>query len=107
MDVPQIDVEELERRSAAGAPVIDVRQPDEYEEGHVPGAQLIPLSEVAARLDEVPAEGEVLVICHSGGRSQRAAEFLRERGHEAVNVAGGTAAWIESGRPVARGGEPG
>ena len=107
MQIPEIDVDELARRRAGGAVVIDVRQPDEYDEGHVPGARLIPLAEVGQRLDEVPAGAEVLVVCRSGGRSLKAAEVMAAAGRQAVNVAGGTLAWIEAGHPVARGAEPG
>jgi len=106
MDVPEIDVDELARRHASGGAVLDVREPDEYEGGHVPGAVSIPLGEVPDRLGEVP-EGEVLVICAKGGRSLRAAEVLRSGGVDAVNVAGGTNAWVESGRPVVTGSTPG
>jgi rhodanese-related sulfurtransferase len=107
MDVPEIDVDELAARHAEGATVLDVRMPDEYEEFHVPGAVLIPLPEVPARFDEVPDGRRVYVVCASGGRSRRAAEFLRARGVDAVNVAGGSKAWAESGRPVASGPDPG
>jgi rhodanese-related sulfurtransferase len=106
MDVPEIDVDELARRHASGRAVLDVREPDEYEGGHVPGAVSIPLGEVPDRLGEVP-DGEVLVICAKGGRSRKAAELLRAGGVDAVNVAGGTTAWVESGRPVAAGSAPG
>jgi rhodanese-related sulfurtransferase len=104
--VPEIDIDEFARRREAGAPVIDVREPDEYREAHVAGAALIPLSTVPDRLDDVP-EGDLLVICRSGARSMRAAEFLATKGVSATNVAGGTLAWIESGRPVVEGDEPG
>ena len=107
MQIPEIDVDELARRRADGALVIDVRQPDEYDEGHVPGARLIPLGEVGQRLDEVPVDGEVLVICRSGGRSLKAAEVMATAGRQPVNVAGGTLAWIDAGHPVAHGSEPG
>jgi rhodanese-related sulfurtransferase len=107
VDVPEIDIEEFARRRDAGAPVIDVREADEYAAGHVPGATLISLATVPDRAGEIPTEGEVLIICKSGGRSMRAAEFLSAQGVSAVNVAGGTMAWIESGRPVAEGDEPG
>ncbi|MCU1455513.1 MAG: hypothetical protein JWN46_3659 [Acidimicrobiales bacterium] len=107
MEVPEIDVAEAARRHAAGSPVIDVREPDEYVEGHVPGAPLVPLGEVVERIDEIPTEGEVLVICKSGGRSRRAAEHLRGQGIDAVNIAGGTMAWIDAGHPVVIGTEPG
>lgn len=107
MDVPEIDIAEAARRHAAGTPVFDVREPDEYVEGHVPGAPLVPLGDVAERVDEFPTDREVLIICKSGGRSARAAEHLRAQGVDAVNVAGGTMAWIEAGNPVVTGDEPG
>ncbi len=106
VEVPEVDINEMARRRDGGMPVIDVRQPHEYVEAHVPGARLVPLAEVPERLDEVPAEGPVLVICHSGGRSLKATEFLRARGVDAVSVAGGTTAWIESGRPTVTGESP-
>ncbi|MEN3314227.1 MAG: hypothetical protein V7605_461 [Acidimicrobiaceae bacterium] len=104
--VPEVDVDELDRARAGGSPVIDVRQPDEYDGGHVPGAKLIPLAEVGMRAQEVPADGPVYVICLSGGRSARATEFLRRQGIDAISVAGGTKAWIDSGRPVTHGSRP-
>ena len=107
MPVPEIDIDEFARRREQGAPVIDVRELDEYQQAHVPGATLIPLATVPDRLDDVPAERDVLVICKSGGRSMRAAEFLAANGISATNVAGGTMAWIDSGRPIAEGDEPG
>ena len=105
MDVPEIDVAELAEKRAAGAPLIDVREPDEYEEAHVPGAHLVPLGTVPDRLAEVPTEGTVYVICAKGGRSMRAAQFYREQGIDAVNVAGGTTAWVDAGHPVDTGSE--
>ncbi len=104
--VPEVDVDELDQARSQGAPVFDVRQPDEYDAGHVPGARLIPLAEVGMRVQEVPVEGAVYVICLSGGRSARATEFLRRQGVDARSVAGGTKAWIESGRPVVHGSLP-
>lgn len=105
--VPEVDVDRLDVARGEGVPVIDVRQPDEYDAAHVPGARLIPLAEVAARLREVPSDGTVYVICQTGARSARATDFLRRQGIDAHNVAGGTKAWIESGRTVARGPQPG
>jgi len=99
-DVPEIDVQGVAREQAAGAPVIDVREAQEYAAGHVPGARLIPLGEVADRLDEVPTDRTVYVVCRSGGRSARAVQHYRQHGIDAVNVAGGTLAWIEAGLPV-------
>lgn len=107
VSVPEIDIAEAARRHAAGTVVIDVREPDEYAEGHVPGAPLIPLGEVMERVDEFPAVDEVLIICKVGGRSMRAAEYLRGQGIDAVNIAGGTMAWIDEGHRVVTGDEPG
>lgn len=105
MTVPEIDVDELAEKRKAGAPLIDVREPDEYAEAHVPGATLIPLGTVTERVDEVPSEGTVYVICAKGGRSLRAAEFYRAQGIDAVNVAGGTTAWVDAGHPFDTGAE--
>jgi rhodanese-related sulfurtransferase len=104
--VPEIGVDELAERLANGAVLVDVRQPDEYRSGHVPGAQLIPLADVPGRVGDLPADDPVLVICRSGARSLAAAEFLIASGLDAVNVAGGTLAWVESGRDVVVGAEP-
>ena len=103
----EIDVDELAERLAEGVVVIDVREADEYDSGHVPGALFVPLSELEQRVDEVPSGEPVLVICKSGGRSMRAAEALAGRGRECVNVAGGTMAWMASGRDIATGMERG
>lgn len=102
----EIDVTELARRHGEGGYVLDVRQPDEYEAGHVPGATLIPLDQLAARIDEVPDDVELNVICKSGGRSATAVDALTKAGYRAVNVAGGTMAWIEAGNPTNEGSTP-
>jgi rhodanese-related sulfurtransferase len=109
LDVPEVDIDELAKAREGGAPLVDVREPDEYARFHVPGAVLVPLREVADRVDELPGrEGErVFVICGSGSRSRRAAEFLLTNGIDAVNVTGGSRAWIEAGHPVVTGPEPG
>ena len=104
-DVPEIDIDELVRRRDAGAYVLDVRNPDEYVAGHVPGAVLIPLPELGDRWEEVP-EGDVLVICRSGARSATAVKALNGAGRTTVNVAGGTMAWIDAGHPVVTGSAP-
>ena len=106
MQVQEISVAELADRLDASAVVVDVRQPDEYLGGHVPGAVLIPLNDVPERFGELPTDREVLVVCRSGGRSYIASEFLVANGVRAVNVAGGTLAWIESGREVVEGESP-
>ncbi len=102
----EVDVDRLADASGAGAVVIDVRQPEEYVNGHVAGAHLIPLGEVVARLDEIPTDQTVYLICQSGHRSLKATQFLRAQGYDATSVAGGTKAWIDSGRDVVRGPRP-
>lgn len=106
MDVPEIDVHTLADLHAQGVTLIDVRNPDEYEDGHVAGARLIPLPEIADRAGEVPRDTPVYVICAMGGRSRRACEFLAGQGVDATNIAGGTKGWIEAGLPVTAGSEP-
>ena len=102
MEVPEIDVTELAARQAEGAVLIDVRTPREFADGRVPGAVLIPLGEVVERIDEVPTDGTIYVICARGPRSAKAVEHFRSQGIDAVNVAGGTVAWIDAGLPVDR-----
>lgn len=103
---PEIDVERLAELQAEGVWVLDVRQPDEYEAGHVPGAHLIPLDQLDTRHTEVPGDQRVYVVCGGGGRSAVAAEALSGAGYQAVNVAGGTRGWIEAGNPVVKGTQP-
>jgi rhodanese-related sulfurtransferase len=100
MDVPEVDVAELAARRAEGAVIIDVRRDDEFAGAHVPGAVHIPLADVAERIDEVPDDGTVFVICATGVRSAKAVEHYLRQGIDAVNVAGGTVAWMEAGLAV-------
>jgi len=101
--VPEIDVDELAALREQGAVLIDVRNPDEYESFRVPGARLIPLVEVPERIEEIPDDETVYVICNTGARSARAVEFLNRQGRDTVNVRGGSQAWVEAGRPVESG----
>jgi rhodanese-related sulfurtransferase len=107
VSVPEIDVDTLAVHHANGAIVLDVRELAEYADGHVPGARLIPLGEVAERIAEVPDDRPLYVICRSGARSAKAAEWLLGQGIDSVNIAGGTLAWVATGRSVVVGGEPG
>lgn len=95
--VPQVDPRDV----PADATIIDVREDYEWEGGHATGAKHITLGTLAERLAELPAPGEdFYVICHGGGRSNRAATFLREHGYAAHNIAGGTSAWFAAGLPM-------
>jgi rhodanese-related sulfurtransferase len=88
--------------------LLDVREQDEWDAGHIEGAQHIPLGELGARLAEVPKEQVVVAVCRSGSRSDRAAKGLRMSGFEAENLDGGVTAWSRAGLPlVAKGGGPG
>jgi len=98
-----VDVREASRRQAAGALLIDVRQPEEWNTGHAPSATLIPLGSLSARLAEIPRDREVLLICRSGNRSGTAQRQLLQLGYEQVfNVSGGMNAWASAGLPVER-----
>jgi len=101
--VPEIDIDELAERCEHGVVLIDVRNPDEYENFRVPGARLIPLPDVPERIEEIPEDETVYVICQTGSRSARAVEYLNRQGHDTVNVRGGSRAWLEAGRPVESG----
>ena len=85
---PEVDTARLAAALVDGAVVIDVRMPDEYAEAHVPGAVLIPLPELGARIDEVPRDHQVFVICAVGGRSLAAAAALNNAGWDTVSVSG-------------------
>ena len=100
---PEVTLDELADAHAKGAYVLDVRQPDEYAARHVPGAVHLPLDQLAARIDEVPKDTTVWVICAVGARSMKAATALRGVGIDAVSVGGGTNGWVEQGRPVTSG----
>jgi rhodanese-related sulfurtransferase len=96
-------VEELAARLQDGAVVVDVREVHEWVQVRVPGVRLIPLGELPHRAGEIPEADVVYVICRSGARSRRACEMLMTTGAQAVNVAGGTLAWVDSGRPTESG----
>jgi rhodanese-related sulfurtransferase len=99
----EIDTTTLASELEDGATLIDVREPGEYVEGHVPGAVLVPMSQLPSRLDELDRTRPVHLICASGNRSGAMGELLASSGFDAVNVAGGTKAWSRSGKPLARG----
>ena len=102
--VPQISAAELaERRQAGEVAVIDVRGHAEWEAGHLPGVENIPVGYLADHLDELPRDRPVVVHCQSGARSAIAASVLRARGFtNIVNLAGGFAEWQARGHPVER-----
>ncbi len=87
--------------------LLDVRETWEFDAGHAPMAQNLPMSQLEERLGEIPDDTTLLVICHSGQRSQRVATALVDAGKDAINVIGGMLAWQQAGGDlVAEGSEP-
>lgn len=79
---------------------LDVREPNEWDAGHIPGATHVPMDEVQRRVGELPTDRPVIAVCRSGGRSGRVANKLRSRGFEIENLEGGMLAWQEAGLPI-------
>lgn len=105
--VREIDAPGLAAAARDGAVVVDVREPREYVEGHVPCARLVPLGSIARHAHDLRREtrdgGAVFVVCRTGSRSADAARLLERSGVHAVSVAGGTEAWQAAGLPVVTG----
>ena len=80
--------------------IIDVREDYEYAAGHVPEATLIPLGQLASRLDEIPKDKTVVAVCRSGNRSGQATQLLRQAGFDAHNMMGGMNSWSSQGFAV-------
>ncbi|WP_241383426.1 rhodanese-like domain-containing protein [Rhodococcus sp. CH91] len=98
-DVPTVSVDLVPGLSDE-AVLLDVREDDEWELGHAPGALHIPLADVPARIDEIDPDAEIYVVCRQGGRSLGAVEYLARMGYDAIQVAGGMVAWQKEGLPL-------
>ena len=100
----EISVEEALAKRDSGAFVLDVRQPDEWNEFHVPDSTLIPLGELASRVDELPKDQEIVIVCRSGNRSAQGRDILLEAGFTRVtSMAGGLTQWKAAGYPTISG----
>ncbi len=99
---PEISLEEFASRQP-DVLTVDVRERAEYAEAHVPGAVLVPMSQLTSRMGELDRSRKVHVVCASGGRSKAMTDVLVSAGFDAVSVAGGTQGWIDSGRTVEAG----
>lgn len=100
-----IDAATLARvKEQADVVLIDVREPDEYAEAHIPGVTLIPLGDVPDRVAEIPKDKTVILTCRTGNRSGQAATWLRGQGYTDVhNLQGGILAWQKAGLPTESG----
>jgi rhodanese-related sulfurtransferase len=99
-DVPTVEVAQVPYPIPDGVTVLDVREPVEWQHGRIEGAVHVPMGQVPARTAELPAAGQVLVVCKVGGRSAQVTAFLQQRGYDAVNLAGGLVEWVAAGRPL-------
>lgn len=97
--VPTVRVEAVPDPVPEGLPILDVREPVEWEHGHIDGALHIPLSHLPQRLADLPTE-QTLVVCKIGGRSAQAVMWLQQQGYDVVNLDGGMLEWQAAGRPM-------
>ena len=90
-----IHVDELQERLEAGEAlhVVDVREQDEYDAGHIPNVRLLPMSEIGERYTELQEGETYYLICKAGGRSENVGRFLEQYGYDVVNVEGGMMNW--------------
>jgi rhodanese-related sulfurtransferase len=100
VEVAQAQIADMPSTFDGSVVLLDVREDDEWQRGHAPGAQHIPMGQVPSRIEEIDADATLFVVCHAGGRSQRVARYLARNGYAPVNVSGGMLAWAGAGRPV-------
>jgi rhodanese-related sulfurtransferase len=96
----EINVDEAYQEYQNGTFVVDVRTQEEWDEYHVPNVPLIPLDQLPDRLNEIPKDKEILVICRSGNRSQEGRDILLSAGYQATSVTGGIKEWYAKGYPI-------
>lgn len=102
-DFKNVSVADLNSASETNKVILDVRQPDEFSEGHVPGAILIPLDQLPNRSQELNQTDPIYVICRSGNRSAQASKILADAGFKDIrNVQGGFISWTNAGYPSAK-----
>lgn len=103
--VPKLSAVELNEKLKFGKHpmVIDVRQPEEFRQGHIAGAKLIPLSELRKHMKELPQGREIVCVCASGNRSNSAAKTLMKEGFTVFDMQGGMLAWRHAKLPIQKG----
>lgn len=100
LPVPTVSVSDIPDPLPPTATVLDVREPVEWRHGHIENALHVPLHALPQRLGELPASGQLLVVCKVGGRSAQAVAWLRQQGIDAANIDGGMLDWAAAGRPM-------
>ncbi|MDP1545216.1 MAG: rhodanese-like domain-containing protein [Anaerolineales bacterium] len=103
--VPNITATELSDKLKFGKHplVLDVRQPDEFRQGHIRGAKLLSLNEIYKRMGELSKGREIVCICATGNRSRSASKILAKEGFTVANVQGGMLAWRRAKLPIQKG----
>jgi rhodanese-related sulfurtransferase len=96
----EISVDEAYQEYQNGTFVVDVRTQEEWDEYHVPNVPLIPLDQLPDRLNEIPKDKIILVICRSGNRSQEGRDILLSAGYQASSMTGGIKEWYAKGYPI-------
>lgn len=80
--------------------ILDVREPFEWDAGHIEQAQHLPMGDIPERLDDIPDDRSLVAVCRSGARSEEAARFLKDKGFDIESLDGGMKAWAQVGLPV-------
>ncbi|GLV54035.1 hypothetical protein KDH_08840 [Dictyobacter sp. S3.2.2.5] len=101
-DIPGIQPEQAREKQQAGAIVLDVREPSEWQEGHIPGAVHMPLGTLPQQLSQLDPSKELVVVCRSGNRSMAASQILHRAGYKVHNLSGGMMHWSRSGYPITK-----
>ncbi|WTL60192.1 rhodanese-like domain-containing protein [Nocardia sp. NBC_01499] len=101
----EFDSSQPSTADGARAILLDVREDDEWQLGHAPGAVHIPMVDVPTRVDELDYDVDLYVICRQGGRSLQVVEYLTHIGFDAIQVNGGMVAWQQAGRPLVADGD--
>lgn len=100
----EITVDQAAQMRTEGAFILDVREPSEWVQFHIPGSTLIPLGDLPDRLNELPADRLIVVVCRSGNRSATGRDILLGAGFTQVtSMAGGVTRWQAQGLPIATG----
>jgi rhodanese-related sulfurtransferase len=97
---PEIPAAKAAEEIAGGALVVDVREPVEWDAGHISGAMLIPLGELGTRAGELPRDRRMVIVCRTGSRSAYAADALHGAGYDVANLRGGLFAWAAGSLPL-------